>query len=868
MKKKLMILMAMVLGFQMVNANPVDVSTARVIGQQFVQANFELNRQNVDLQLVYTGASTRGEACFYVFNYGNEGFVAVSADDVFRPIVGYSYEGPFDAQNINPEFAFMLNRLIDSRTNRSYGQAAPEVTAEWRSVLETGKTRSLNGGRPRTFLCTTKWNQSPAPYNSMCPADPNGPGGHDYTGCVATAMAQLMKYWNYPTQGTGSHSYICYANPAAQYPGHPEYGTITANFGATTYDWANMLDTYPESGYTPEQGDAVATISFHCGVSVDMMYGNIQDNGSGAYSGDVPGAIYQYFGYSNAAVYRNRDQSSRDEWMSMLKESIDMGWPLYYSGTDPDPVTGGGHAFICDGYDDANLFHYNWGWGGSGNSFFDFDEIDYNTSDGAIFNFVPSGVYANTCNAPTNFSVTKTSDIAQSATVSWTNPSKTLTNTNLTSIDQIVVERGGRVIYTSDNATPGATMSFVDEEVPCYTTFDYRVYAVVDGNKGKMAYTRESFGPTCTWQIIATSSNMAGWKGAKLVAYDGAGHEITSFTMTSSNNVTAPIEITVGKVVFKWQAGTADVDLLIKIKDAQGNVVYQYNGNTSGLTEGVLYEGNNACTGSAPNAINGQLYATSVDGYVQLDWEASSQATYGYNIYRDGVLFQLANTNSFVDEYAEIGGHCYQVCVLSEGGESELSNEACASAGEGCEPALNLWFVIQANGKPIISWTAPTHADGLSNYVVYRKIGDEDYEAIKTLAPNKLQYKETSSLTNGTWYYYKVVAYYEDIDCYAAPAKAQYGNEYFVKIYYSTTGVGEATANVNLYPNPTKDSFTIEAENLQQVMVYNALGQQVMVQECQGNSAVVNLGQVESGIYMVKIVTADGESIQKVSVIK
>ena len=103
MKKYFMTLMALILGVGMLNAHPVDVNRAQMVGQQFVQANYELNRQNVELELVYTGTSLRGEACFYVFNLGNEGFVAVSANDAFRPIVGYSTEEPFDAQNINPE---------------------------------------------------------------------------------------------------------------------------------------------------------------------------------------------------------------------------------------------------------------------------------------------------------------------------------------------------------------------------------------------------------------------------------------------------------------------------------------------------------------------------------------------------------------------------------------------------------------------------------------------------------------------------------------------------------------------------------------------------------------------------------------------
>ena len=121
-----------------------------------------------------------------------------------------------------------------------------------------------------------------------------------------------------------------------------------------------------------------------------------------------------------------------------------MGWPVYYSGQSPD----GGHAFVCDGYNDANLFHYNWGWGGSGDGWFDFDNIDYNTSDGAIFNFVPTDVYNGTPKAPTNLTVTPADNNVLSATLTWTNPSQTLNNANLGSITQIVVCRDGEVIYT------------------------------------------------------------------------------------------------------------------------------------------------------------------------------------------------------------------------------------------------------------------------------------------------------------------------------------------------------------------------------------------------------------------------------------
>ena len=210
MKKYLLSLLALVLGIGMVHANPVSVSQAKFVGQQFVQANFEQSRQVQELTLVYTGTSTRGEACFYVFNVGNDGFVMVSADDFYRPIIGYSDEHSFNAENINPELGYMLDELIAGRTGKITGKALPKVAAEWQSVMNSGRLISRNGGRDKFYLVQTKWNQN-YPYNYYCPEASGGPGGRCYAGCVATAMSQVMKYWNHPLQGTGSHTnyYSC-----------------------------------------------------------------------------------------------------------------------------------------------------------------------------------------------------------------------------------------------------------------------------------------------------------------------------------------------------------------------------------------------------------------------------------------------------------------------------------------------------------------------------------------------------------------------------------------------------------------------------------------------------------------------------------
>ena len=854
-----MSLLALVLGIGMVHANPVNVSQAKYVGQQFVQANFEQSRQSDDLTLVYTGTSTRGEACFYVFNVGDNGFVMVSADDFYRPIVGYSKERNFDV-NINPELAYMLNRLIDSRTEKLTGEATPQVASEWQSVMNSGKLISRNGGRGEFYLVQTKWDQN-YPYNYYCPQATGGPGGRVYAGCVATAMSQVMKYWNHPLQGTGSHTNY-----------NSGFGPLTVDFGATTYDWDNMPNSIGAS--SPQvQIDAIATLMYHCGIAVDMHYAI---DGSGAYSQDVPGRISQYFSYTNQAVLRNRDSYSYDNWAAMLRESFDMGWPVYYSGQS----SSGGHAFVCDGYDDFGLFHYNWGWSGSGDDFYDFDNIDYNTSDAAIFNFVPVDVYNNTAQAPTNFTVTPAANYALAATLTWTNPSKTLNNSNLTTIDQIVVTRDGEVIYTENNVTPGASMTITDNAVPRFDAFDYTVYAVYQGNHGKIAYQKKvAFGPTCNWTVNITKASFNGFRGGIIHVYNAGGTEIAQVTTSSSNIQTVPVEVSLGLVSFGWSAptyGTA-FEMAFTIKDSQNNAVYTYSGMSDEFAEGIFYSGNNGCGTQPGTGVPSNLFAV-VDSEnptnINVSWDGIDETGYGYTVYRDNRLYRLIpEGTSFVDENAAIGGHCYYIGFLGYGGENgQYSNESCATSGECYAPRNITYEYTGSNNKIKLLWEKPEPlSDMLSGYYLYRKTDDTEYTRIKLIGANATSYTDNSATSDGTWYYYKLYACYNDLgDCMSAPANwIGDDNQFYLHVLYSVDAVEEMDGNsVAIYPNPSKDQFTIEGEGLNHVSVYNTVGQRVYDATCEGNSTIVNLNNAETGIYMVRILTENGSATKRVTIIR
>lgn len=852
-------MLALALGIGMAQANPVSVSQAKYVGQQFVQANFQQARQSAELTLVYTGASNRGEACFYVFNVGETGFVMVSADDFFRPIVGFSDEGVFDAQNINPELSYMLNELISARSGYNTGDAAPMVASEWQRVSNTGNMMGHNGNRARTYLCATKWNQD-YPYNYYCPQATGGPGGRTYAGCVATAMSQVMKFWNHPLKGEGTHTNY-----------NSGFGPLTANFGITNYDWDNMPNTLNGSS-TQEQIDAVATLMYHCGIAVDMHYAI---DGSGAYSMDVPNSIRQYFGYSNQAVLRSRDSYSYDEWATMMKESFDMGWPLYYSGQGSD----GGHAFVCDGYDDTDLFHYNWGWGGSGDGWFDFDLIDYNSSDGAIYNFVPDDVYKGTAKAPTNFSVTPAPNYELAATLSWTNPTQTLNNQNLSTIDAIVVTRNGEIVYINENVTPGQQMTITDNAVPRFDSFQYAVYAISNGNHGKNAYVEHvSFGPTCSWTVNITKASFQGFRGGMIHIYNGSGTKVGQVTTTTSSIQSIPVDVPLGNVSFVWTAQTqgAAFEMAFTIKDSQNNVVYTFNGQSTDLITGTFYRGNNGCGNQSGSSVPSNLVAV-VDpenAYnINVSWDGVTDSGYGYTVYRDDLLYRLIPVaTSFVDENVEIGGHCYYVGFLSDGGENGLySNESCATSGE-CYPPTNIDFEYTgASYKIKLKWERPNPSEGLSGYYVFRKFGEDgSYERVKLLGASATSYTDNSANQLGD-YYYKLYAVYTDLgDCVSSPANWKYDqNQFYIMVYYSPDAVDENEAeNVTVYPNPAQDNFTVNGEALTHISVYNAIGQLVYSADCEGETAVVSLSNVESGIYVVRVATENGTATKRITVIR
>lgn len=344
----------------------VDLDKALKTAENFyVQKNIQKSKPKLKLYCTIQNATIANESQttdFYVFTNEEKGFVIVSGEMRTSPIIAYSTENNFDTTDMPENIRWWLQSYQQQinyiRNNVKEDKNAIHPDWELYSYENVVQTKKTN--KSVSPLVNTTWNQR-FPYYNLCPYD-NNKSAYCVTGCVATAMAQILKFWNYPARGTGNHSY-----------NHPDYGTLSANFGNTTYQWSSMTNSYSNNSTQQEQ-NAVATLMYHCGVSVNMDYSpessgaiTLMSDDAVEYYGyyDARTALMRYFGCDTVIGYY-RDYYDSATWVNMLKNELNIGHPILYAGTG----SAGGHAFVCDGYDNDYYFHMNWGWGGSSDGYF------------------------------------------------------------------------------------------------------------------------------------------------------------------------------------------------------------------------------------------------------------------------------------------------------------------------------------------------------------------------------------------------------------------------------------------------------------------------------------------------------------------
>lgn len=393
--KNILLIILIALYATRINCANVDETTAKAVATVFISSlHNQSNLKSVqDMELSYkaTGPTNNnlrsidsgGSATlFYIYSAPlTNQYVIISGDDRARPILGYSESGVFNPGNVPPNVVSWLDGYkkeilyaIDHNL-----PAAAEITALWSDVQQSNKTVSTVVVAP---LVQTKWNQYPY-YNEMCPFS-DRLGDQTITGCVATAMAQIMKYWNYPTYGTGTHSYLPSFNP--------DLGIQSVDFGKSYYNWSAMPNSINSSN--PE----IARLMYHCGVSIDMEYGTLSQGGSYAYisRSNHPSsllALRKNFGYKYTCSFLSKSSYPDSTWLKNLKTELNAKRPVLYRGADNES----GHVFVCDGYDSNNYFHFNWGWGGSYDGYFALGALnvgfaDFTSGQSAIVGIEPLNV--------------------------------------------------------------------------------------------------------------------------------------------------------------------------------------------------------------------------------------------------------------------------------------------------------------------------------------------------------------------------------------------------------------------------------------------------------------------------------------------
>ena len=425
MKRANLLLVFLLMAVLPLSAKHVDPGTARKAAITFFNNNGVKATQLTDL------SKEAGFPNLYIFN-ANPGFVVMAADDCTTPVLGYSLTGGFEVKDMPENLKWWLqgyNDQIQDVKNKNYPYDS-NARDEWQSLITGNGTKSITEVVVGPLL-STAWKQQ-EPFNDLCPEN-------TVTGCVATAMAQVMKKWDYPKTGIGSHSYYWNGD------------TYFADFGNTEYAWEDMLDDYSDPySYTPEEANAVATLMYHCGVAVEMKYLAYQESGSTVQRAGC--ALTSYFNYSSTFI-RKADFTNA-AWISRITDDLDHGMPVLYGGSYEEQD--GGHAFVCDGYNSENYLHFNWGWGPGSEGYYTVETGGHSFTRGqnAVVNIKPIGCLAG---KPSNLAGNNPN--GHQVTLSWDAGSNAVSYQIYR--NNTLIANSTATSYIDDNPTIGANYYYI-----------------------------------------------------------------------------------------------------------------------------------------------------------------------------------------------------------------------------------------------------------------------------------------------------------------------------------------------------------------------------------------------------------------------
>jgi len=544
-------------------AKRVEVNKAKVIAKNFI-ANQLKNTDGNQIQVInileplYYGDSKNPE--LYLFNMdNNSGYVIMPSYDNVMPILAYSLGGHIDVDlnKMPPAMKAYLNWYQEQinymvKTNL---KATPETEQLWSNYL-TNIFPTKEVSTAVSPLLETTWDQG-CYYNEQCPEDSDGSCNHVPVGCMATAIAQVMKYYNFPTSGVGSHGY------------NSNYGYLFADFESTNYQW----DSMPNSVTT--QNFEVAQLLSHVGISLEMYYAATVSSGQI----NPREALVNHFNYMDKAVGLSRWDYEDSEWEEMVKQELNQSRPLYYRGDNMDV----GHAFVCDGYNDQ-LFHINWGWSGAWNGYFQLSDLtpgnwELNLRQSAIFNLSP----VNNLSTPINL-VAQLNDSMIS--FSWDAP---LFTDQDTVFQYYRIYRNGLAIDTT------SSLSMIDYDVSTGHLYNYNITAVYSSGESNFSVSAPVIIETA---VIIPDTNF------KIVLNEHCGY---TYPETETHNPTDYELSTIGQLTAPSR-GITDISGIEYLRNCRG-IQLDYNEifvvNRSGSFQRSTYNDKNDFAGD--DDINGRI---------------------------------------------------------------------------------------------------------------------------------------------------------------------------------------------------------------------------------------------------------------------
>ena len=859
MKLKLLLLVTMVTILQLhLFAEHVSADKASQVGMNFMKQKYtfittrgEAVKMYKSVELTQVTRRSVDNQHFYIFNLNdNQGWVLVADDDRSIPILGYSKSGEFVTENLSANIEDWLTG-ISSEIQYIIDNdivADEKTTSLWKELFSGVSTEFINRDEKVVNpLVQTRWNQAPY-YNDHCPYD-NQYGERTVTGCVATAMAQVLKYWNYPEVGSGSHSYST-----------SSYGTLYANFGGTQYAWNNM----PNRVTSPN--NAVATLMYHCGVSVDMSYGVAETGGSGAYvissytnsENCAEFAFKNYFGYKSSAHGEMKDNTSDSQWKNMLRADLNASRPLVYAG-----FGNGGHCFVCDGYDNSDMFHFNWGWDGQNDGFYSLSALNPGSGGAG------GGLYSFTNNQQAIFGLEPTQSGGGGGGGSST-------NADLRLYSELSVENqiwfGSDITVTASVGNWGET-AFIGSF--CAAAFD------ADGNFIDFIDTKSvnlqggfynDYEFTTTGNIVFVpgqyqvalfyKTNEGDWT----IIDDGNYNNMGTFQIYYEDDIETYSDFTIlsdnGQLI---QGSTARVNVDLANTGSNtfyGNVRVNLSTLNGEWVQNIEIKNISDGLGSGYHFTNGLTFEgeiTAEPGTYHMEL-----AYYNNGWYYAGAYYH-SNPITVVVEAPEINADRYEVNnTLAQAYKLELSNwsnnqTAVSTTGSNLHVGNDIdYYKVELPTGRSYTINARLHDSYASgngqSYTVdamfaYSTDGQTFSAGIDDVMDESISF-------NGGTIYFGVTPYFSGMS-----------GTYLLEIAISIGGFGTdenyATSFI-LYPNPVKDILHIKCDNMQQYDVFSLDGKLIKSLQRNDDEAVIDFGDLEKGIYMVRITSDKGIVTRKI----